>query len=358
MRIKNILIISNEPWGNIWFSKHHYAHELSKKYTVYFVNPTSGWVPSNLVKSKIVINKVSHQLFTVDYYNFLPSFFMEINNNVVSNRIYKFLFSKGIKIDIFWTFDPIRLFRPNLFHVNKSIFHIVDKYQWIHKAEPILHRNVDFFICVSTDFVQQYNKYQKPTRVIPHGVSKDEFLLGKIDFKPPFVNYVLYVGTIDIRLDYGWLVRMLEMFKYIKFVFIGGLKAINDENYRRIFIHKEFDNLYYLPPVHAKELKYYIHYADFCLAPMLKSYEGNLISHHKIFQYLAHGKPIFSPVFSEYLSFKTLLYMDNEESTLLEKMDELIKNGEDENLKNERISFAIKNQYDNHLNEIMKFIGE
>ena len=45
---QTIFIISNEHWGPVWYSKHHYANELSASNIVYFINPPSKWKFTNL----------------------------------------------------------------------------------------------------------------------------------------------------------------------------------------------------------------------------------------------------------------------------------------------------------------------
>ena len=45
---KNIIIVSNEPWGDIWYSKHHYAYELNKTNQVLFIDPPRKWSFWNL----------------------------------------------------------------------------------------------------------------------------------------------------------------------------------------------------------------------------------------------------------------------------------------------------------------------
>ena len=48
-----ILVVSNEPWGEVWFSKHNYAFELSRKNRVLFVDPPKRWRPANVFSLRI-----------------------------------------------------------------------------------------------------------------------------------------------------------------------------------------------------------------------------------------------------------------------------------------------------------------
>lgn len=357
MKTKNIALVSNEPWGDIWYSKHHYANELSKLNRVYFIDPAKGWKISNLFKNKIEEEVLNDQLSIIRYKNILPHLFYRINNSIVSRRLKKYFEGKNTPIDIFWSFDPIRLYEPKKIGAKFSIFHIVDKYKNTHKTEELFNRNVDLFISVSKDFVDRYKKYTKKVLLIPHGISKDEF---RIDDKiiVPFTNYGIYIGTIDLRLDYNFLINLIEKFPNQLFVFVGRIVDTGDKNQERIFIKSEFKNVIHVPPVHAKELKYYIHSANFCIAPMIKSYDGNLISHHKIFQYLAHGKPTFSPVFTEYEPISDLLYMSNSDEELLNLFKIYLENGEKDSLSLDRVKFALENTYDSHISKIFSDLND
>lgn len=357
MITKNIALISNEPWGDIWYSKHHYANELSKRHNVFFIDPPKKWQFSNLFYNKVKMEVINERLRVVHYKNILPHFFYRINNLIVSKKLKKFFKANNSPIDIFWSFDPIRLFEPKKMGANFSIFHVVDKYKNIHKSEELFNKNVDLFISVSKDFIDRYKIYNKRILSIPHGISKDEFEIDD-SFPIPFSNYGVYIGTIDLRLDYNFLVKLIERFPNQQFVFVGKIIPTGDKNQERIFINHEFKNVVHVPPIHAKKLKYYIHFSSFCMAPMIKSYDGNLISHHKIFQYLAHGKPTFSPEFTEYISISNLLYMNNSDDKLISLLENYFENGEDSNLLNERIKFALQNTYDSHIKNIFDVINE
>ncbi len=352
----NIIIVSNEPWGDIWFSKHHYANELSRSHNVVFINPCSSWTPLNLFRFKIQRKIINPNLWVIDYYNFLPHYFLELNNRIVSKRIGKYLAKQDFEVNIFWSFDPIRLCDPSLFHSDISVFHAMDKYLLTNPAEVILLQKVDAFISVSNDFVTAYQKYDKPILVKPHGVSSDEFEVDETEFKVEHENYILYLGTIDFRLDYPFISKLLKSFNNEKFVFLGGMRDSKDPVFRNLFIDKIPDNLIILPPVHAKKVKYFIHKSKCCIAPMTKDLAGNLISHHKIFQYFTHGKAVFSPVFTEYLSMSHLIYMDNDSNELLGKLNRFLEEGENPKLKMERIEVSKEHQYSSILNDIFVFL--
>ena len=66
---KNIFIVSNETWGETWYSKHNYAWELSQNNKVYFINPPVPFSFSNIFKKNIVETKIKDSLSILTYKN-------------------------------------------------------------------------------------------------------------------------------------------------------------------------------------------------------------------------------------------------------------------------------------------------
>ena len=361
MKLENqhIIIVSNEPWGDVWYSKHNYANELSKKNTVIFINPTNKWKFSNLF-SKIRIESVSPSLSVLHYHNILPSInftLFRFNDYLITIRIKKKLKKLGFSNSIFWSFDPYRIVKPNRLTNSKKIFHIVDLYGYTHWGEQILIDQSDYCIFVSKEIIKNYAQNAKRKLLIPHAISSEEFTSNKKPEDIPNLTFGLYVGNIDHRIDFEHLEKILATFPNIPFVFIGKVNHVENPIFKRIFIEKNYQNTLFLGIKHFKELKHYIHEAGFCFAFMEKR-KGNDIAHHKIFQYLAMGKPVFSSNFSDYNSVQELLYMENDAEKSKELLNYFLENGENDNLQNKRIDYAYQHTFDEALKKIENFINE
>jgi hypothetical protein len=356
MKLENqtILIFSNEAWGDIWYSKHNWAFELSKKNKVFFINPPGKWQLNNLLLRVSTFN-YSKNLTILSYNNILPfsrfNLIFKINNFFVSKLLKKWLHKIKVSNYIFWTFDPYRFTNPNLLSPLFSIYFIADKYQTKHEKEVI--KNVDFLISVSKSLTSHLpiNK----TLNLSHGISESEF--------EPDVNadeeeaYVLYIGNIDFRLDYPLIKKMATSFPNEKFLFIGQkIIDTNLESFKEIFIENKYPNIYYHLPVHFKKLKNYISKAKICIAPMLMEIHGNNINHHKILQYLALGKPILSPSFIDYEN-NNLIYTYKNHEECIKQLKNVLNNNENSNLINARINFAQQFTYDNLIKKVEDFIS-
>ncbi len=359
---KNIVLVSNEPWGDIWYSKHNYANELSKHNKVVFVNPVIRWHFIDFFKFKPFLTTIHNGLTVLSYTNILPirnKFLYKLNNKLVSRLLNKFLIKNFGSVDIFWSFDPYRLSNPPSFHPKKTLFHSVDKYNFVPYGEKELAIKSDFIIGVSDLISDIYQSYNKNVFTIPHGISEEEFKPNEEKVKSiAYNNYFLYVGNIDHRLDYALIKKLIIKFHQEQFLFIGKIKEALPSHEKELFNSKKHSNVIHIDALPFKELKNYIYKARICLAPMDQKFNGNAIAHHKIYQYLAMGKPILGNEFSDYVNFNSLLYMSNDADKIIAMAEDILKKGEDGSLKNKRIALSEKNKFEILLNQIYEKINE
>ena len=353
---QNILIVSNEPWGDIWYSKHNWAFELSKKNNVFFINPPSNWKLSNLWNFKIKIEDYTEKLQILNYQNVLPytrfNLMHQFNNFIVSKKIKKWLLKHQHRDYIFWTFDPYRFSNPKLFSPLFSIYFLADKYDL--KREISLIQNTDYFITVSS--VLTDNLAINNPLVLSHGISSSEFNCdSSIEIAK---DYILYVGNIDYRLDYDFIKQLLKKFPNERFLFIGKMiYPTKNKLFEELFIEQQHKNLISHHAVHFKILKNYINKSKICIAPMLLEVNGNNINHHKLLQYLAQGKPVLAPQFKDYDNNKLVYtYINNEHG--IAYLDKILKEQETENIIAERIQFAQHYTYEKLIQKVEAFLSK
>lgn len=360
MKLKglNIIVISNEAWGDVWYSKHNYAYELSKHNDVVFINPPEPWSLSGSLGCRISVKRVMENLRTLQYNNMLPAFShgsYRLNNAWVSRAIRKQLQAQQWPVDLILSFDPARLHNPLLLGAKASLFIAVDKYILSLRGEPDLYRNVDGIVAISRSFNDFYQPYGKPLLNIGHGISDEEF--SAVPVKHPYGEFGLYMGGIDRRVDIPLIQQIVEQHPETSFVFIGEFKLQGNGIAEDLFVRGKYKNVHYLGVLPYKVLKSWVAASHFCLAPMDVSHSGNMISSHKLLNYLAMGKPIFSNVFSEYAPDAHLLYMDNDQSALLGKLSRFLGSSEPEQLRQERIAYARGRSYEVVLGQIGEFIS-
>jgi len=352
---RNILIVSNEKWGDVWYSKHNWANELSlNNNTVYFINPPEKWKFSNLFSSKIKATKYAKNLNIINYCNRLPltrfELIYKINDTIISRDLRQWFSRNNVKEYIFLTFDPYRFSNPKQLKPIISIYFIADKYTI--KREKLLIRNADFLITVSPAL--NILSEVKKTLTLSHGISETEFQPdAEIEINQ---GYILYIGNIDYRLDYSFIKQALINLPEERFVFIGNINApLNNSIFEELFVQNKFSNLTYHPAVHFKKLKNYIAKAKVCIAPMNLDVNGNNINHHKLLQYLAQGKPIVAASFKDYESNDILISYRKQEEGILH-LKSFVSIAEKNEAIEKRVSFAKKYIYKNLILQIEDFL--
>ena len=255
-----ILVTSNEPWGKTWYSKQHYAYELSQiGYQVYFINPTNKWSISHLLSFKTSFTQINKNLLVVEYKNNLPQrFFSSLNDFLNSLKIKNILNSKEF---IWWKFDPFRFSFPYFLKSGKTIYHVVDPYMHLPK-DRTLAKKADLIVSTSLKYINHYTNINPNIIQIPHGISKEEFNLDdkKIaKIKQQFGNYAISIGAISNFVDIDLFIKIAE--EKINLVIIGSENHISKE-WNQL---KQMPNVFYLGEMHAKELNNYVSGAKACL---------------------------------------------------------------------------------------------
>ncbi len=351
---QNILILSNEPWGETWFSKHNYAWELSKNNKVYFINPPVPFSIANWFTKNINEISITNNLTVVTYKNYFPvqiEFLRKLNELLVFKNINRYLNSKKSSDLIFWTFDPLRLSAPELLNPKMVILHAVDKYRFTKPSEYILSKKANIILCVAEEIAEIYRNKNKNAHVIPHAIASDEI----IEQKKQRGNKLrgVFVGNIDKRIDFDYTAHIIRNFPQVDFHFVG---KIANECPSDLVFKQNFPNVIHHGEKPFKELKKFISDADFCILFKVDEVVGNKISSHKMLQYFAQGKPIFASHLTQYDDIKDLLYMSDDKEEMSKRFKDFIENGENDRLFFERINYAKKHSFENTISKIEKLI--
>ncbi|NME68166.1 glycosyltransferase [Flammeovirga aprica] len=353
-----IFIISNEPWGDIWYSKQHYANELSKKgYTVFFVNAPSSWKFKDLFSFSIEQKKIKENLTVLEYRNFLPvriipSLIMRINDYI---NYYKFNRVFQIQESLMWSFDPLRfIYKP----LSKNIiYHIADPYMSIDatkKFHPILEKKASKLVCTSPHYFNYFKKKGYTNILqIPHAISEEEY---KIDLnevsqiKKNYGKFILFVGTLNDDVDFSLIEKITKNIN-VNFILLG-----KDNEEKSIRKRVNFNgNLHYLGVVHAQKLKNYIAASEVCITVYKFNLDKGVGSRSplKILNYLVQKKPIVTSIDSEIIELenKVIFKINNKEDFiyLLKEILEGNKKIDTESINN----FLSKRTYPIFINNIL-----
>lgn len=298
-----IFLSSNEPWGDIWFSKQHFANELALLgHQVFFINAPQKWSFKHLFKPSLQVTKITTNLSVVDYNNPFPlrinkAFFLKLNDYWIGKKLKSLNQAKNPVI--WWQFDPFRFVHLYSFLQATRIYHVVDPYQHIW-SDIELAKRADLLVLVSQLYEKDYPEFNKKSIYIPHGISKNELLLdnNKLDKIRQELGegYLIFVGTINPDVDLELLYKIATEIKNQKLVLIGptNVHPTDEAFLKQVFAHK---NVAYLGSKKATELKEYIALASIGIVPYKNKKVQNV--HRtplKLLNYIAQSKPIVTTI--------------------------------------------------------------
>lgn len=359
--MKNILLISPEPWGTNYVSKHHYAIELAKKgFQVFFLNPPSD--TNGVVKLK-------KGLFIIDYkirfrgLGFLPKM---VSSFLISKDILFLENLIGEKFNIIWNFDSSRFFNLNNVKDKLKVCHIVDMAENIQRN--LLAKTSDLCFCTS-DFIKfELTPFNKQVYKIHHGYASSVETYAIKDTFNSSKTQVGYVGNLSRPcIDWPSLLRIVKAHPEVDFNFIGAYTASNLAKNTTI-TQSTLDELAQLQNVHLLGQKdshlipSYLDKFDLLLCAYTLSNEADVKQHsnlHKTMEYIGSGKVTVSTYSDEYKDKQSLLEMIKIGGDLKVKFDEVLNNLDHFNSiekVNQRKEFAKNNTYDKQLDRILEVI--
>jgi len=168
--------------------------------------------------------------------------------------------------------------------------------EWINK--------LDYAITVIEEAVVRYSNLgidKNKFIVLPNYVNIQEFMHDEIDvsLKEVFEKYksILYVGAFDIHRGLESIVRampsIIDKIGSVKLFLVGT--GNNIESLKNLARNLNVSNYIvfegWQPP---KRLSSYIHFADICVIPHLKTVHTDNTIPHKLFQYMLMEKPVIA----------------------------------------------------------------
>jgi len=368
---KTILLISPQPWGVVFVSKHHYAIELEQLgYRVYFLNP-----PSKNCKSIVEIMKPYEEknLFVINS-SFANNLFLRYHLGIIYSFLVKNWVNKVLKklpvIDIVWCFET-NIFRSlSIFKKVKKIFHVVDP---INEKQTVVSKSADLTVCISNRILKQFNGISVKKIFINHALSGITIQKAKgIEFSRYLVSGRLsagYIGNLSRAIiDTETIYTIVQENQEIDFHFWGpGAEGnLGGETHILIESLKHLDNVIFHHPIPSVELIDVIQDVDIFLLAYKKIKGAHDASNaHKILEYLATGKVVVSTYIDQYSSneFENYIQMSPEDEN--SKLPQVFKNVVDNmtfwnnkyNLEMRR-DFAINNSYKENVTRILALINE
>ncbi len=359
------IVTSDEPWGKMMHTQLHYALELSKKHTVYFIDPPLRWPPDLSVLWRKT-RQINPNLFLLPYFNLLPVIkslpvTIRINDFLNFSRVKRILRKIKNEKVVLWRFDPHRMLIPGHGKFYGVIYHVVDDYRG-KTANRFLLKDSDLVLTTSPRNQQYFSALHKNVFCIPQAISDDELQhdAGESEkIRKQYGDFVLFTGTLSNANDFSLILNLVQHFNYYNFIFIGP-EMLNDSNKELFKKVLSCSNAHYLGTKDGKALKNYIYASSSCIIPyrFTPKKTGNIRSPLKALHYLAQLKPVITSIDCEIeeLENKAIYYAKDQEAFVKLLHDSL-------NKKNFYDTTAVKNyldhaRYDKFIDKILDLLAE
>ncbi len=377
---KTILLISPQPWGDIYLSKHHYAIALAKKGNkVFFLNPiTTQKTSFGKIVTISPIEGVGN-LFKVDfciYSSFILKFHLRfLFDKILAFHIANHLLKALPKLAVVWDFDCGLFYKDlNAFNTDFSIYQPVDQIANLSGNT----KNAQVVFSISSVILANFKDSATPHFLLNHGLGRI-FADSAQAFKPDTWSQkgkikFCYSGNLLIPLiEKEVLKKVITQFENVEFHFIGPFSYHNNNvsGYGTISAEIEFfvgflqqkSNVVLHGTKPQSEMVGIMAMMDGFFLCYDNAKDPNKGSNsHKIMEYLSFGKVVVSSRISAYDGTDILaMVADDDNSNFLPLFEHVVNNIEVFNsIENQqkRINFALDNTYTRQIEKIEVLIKD
>lgn len=326
-----IIYFSPIDWSFLKQRPQHIAEELSKHYTVYYIEPSIS------VLSSIIKNNNSHKPRQSNINDMLKV--IRINGSLRLPKMFDLIDITGLNLayerlhlkrmigetDLLWLGSPIYYGLIKHFK-NKVIYDKMDDNaqltnnmvmkRLLKKNEKKLLSRAELTFTTSITLFDEIKAIGAPVELVRNGLDSSLYS-SALDYKENQVSHQIrqikkndtivfgYIGTIDHWFDYEAINQIISHSKKFKVVIVG---------HNNLPKHHA-DNVYYFDPVPKSDLSAIINEFDYCLYTFKKNSLLDSIDPVKIYEYLSFNKKVIAVQSVETIKFKkhVKLYTDLKE---------------------------------------------
>lgn len=371
---KTILVISQQDWGKMFVSKHHYALELSKLGNkVYFINSPDK--TGEVKGGEVSIENTEHDnLFVVKHRFNFPSIIKfkakPLFALLVKKHIRKIEKAIPSKVDVVWSFDlsntlPLYSFS----NTARKVYMLADM---PNEDSVKSARTADAIF--STNFTDEYleekfSRYDVPKKFTNHGVA-EVFLRSDVTEGENEKIQVGMSGNFLTRfIDWPTLLQIITEHPEVIFNFWGATE-VGDANLgheegdhlESVKKLKDFDNVVLHGPVTKPVLAEGLKKMDaFLICYDVFKEQSNGTNYHKMLEYLANGKVVITNNVLAYVGTEGLVEMpeDRHNAELPALFSKVISNLKEYNTKESqqlRINYAKNHTYRKNILKIAEYL--
>jgi hypothetical protein len=258
---RTIMLFSLEPWGDMWYSKQHYAARLARSHTVYFVSPPDRWRWKHLFSFDVKIRDTPEGVKVVEYRNNLPLRFIKtwlanLVNRLIARRLSALLPTEDV---LLWCFHPtpladhLAVLRPQA----RVIYHVVDPFLKLPNDAGFARR-ASLVVAINEWYLDYYSALNPNCLLVPHGVRQEdrEYDAAAVrSLQNKWGRYMILATGLNRFVNYPLLIHLARRFPRVRLVIAGQMFPLDTEQ------HELRERLFALPNVkyagvkHPDELK-------------------------------------------------------------------------------------------------------
>lgn len=262
-----VVIMSMEPWGDMWYSKQHYAAQLAQGREVYFVSLPDRWRWTDLFSFRASQSVSPEGVHVVEYRNNLPLRLLGTRLSSLMNRLNAIKLARIMPADeyVIWSFFPTTLAK-HLARSNagsKVIYHVVDPY--IDRPnDRSFARAADLVVAINPWYLNYYRRVNASCILIPHGVqpTNRQFDPDEVQaLRARFGRFAVLASGLSRSLNFPLLLEFARSQPDVPLVIVGKrfplpnqAQALSDELFG-------LPNVHYLGILHPDRLKNLVHAA-------------------------------------------------------------------------------------------------
>jgi teichuronic acid biosynthesis glycosyltransferase TuaH len=364
--MKRILYLTTTDWGWAKQRPHFIAEGLTKYFDVEYV------FQKRYKKKNFVNNSIHENLRISEIFRF------PFDRNIVINYLNKIIFLLKLsnrlkKCDIIWITHPFtyNLVKTIIPEIRMVVYDCMDDHlefpeikknekttKWLFEQEEDLVKRANITF-VSSEYLKNkvIKRYQhiRQINVINNAVSTNLFEISKPELKNKEIERlekleykkIVYIGTVSEWLDFELILKSLQKFENIIYIFFGPT-------------HVPFPNhsrLINFGPINHNHIRDAMDIADALVMPFKRSELIFSVNPVKVYEYIFANKPIVILKYDETIKFRDYVYLyenDNEYITYMESLSQSTLTPKQ--VKESNQEFVLRNTWVNRIEEIVTLL--
>jgi len=302
-----IFLFSLEPWGDMWYSKHHYAAFLAKSYPVYFISLPDRWRWTDLFSMSARVRTVKEGVHVVEYRNNLPLRLLPAPLERLMNRLNAWKLRRLVPSSdlLLWCFHPAAVVESKVLRRpgTKVVYHVVDPYQGLTNDSSFA-RSSDLVAAINPWYLHYYSRLNGTCLLIPHGVRAEDRTPRPAQvayYKELWGSYAIMAAGLNYRTNYALLIDLARQRTDLRLIVAGELFTLDTEQQIRREALFALPNVTYIGVKHPDALRDIIRGAAMGLVtydfePTRSIPETGEGTPLKVITYLAQGCPAITTI--------------------------------------------------------------